>query len=254
MTDRPHERLDCSDWEHLLGVWSDYRILKEYGVSRGTLGRYRKRRGIKAVGKKRGSRYGGVDWAALFESEKSNTEIARIVGCSVSLVGKYWRRIYPGKPLSRRGYEKGGVKDKIFEIAGLLGQCSDVSLARRAGLSRGAVRRYRRKLEIPAFEKVPVALPKKSLHEAVQDRQRRRFEKSFTSKGYSVDDVIAATDCLTDRESDIFIARYGLHGCGACTLKKVGDKYGLSRERIRQLEEQATRKVIRTLKPNKEIR
>jgi len=62
-----------------------------------------------------------------------------------------------------------------------------------------------------------------------------------------VDEVIMATECLTEKESDVFIMRYGLHGCGACSLQRVGDKYGLSRERIRQVERQATQKVIKHL-------
>jgi len=48
---------------------------------------------------------------------------------------------------------------------------------------------------------------------------------------------------LTQIETRIIRWRFGLDGGEELTLRDIGDKYGLSRERIRQLQEQALRKM-----------
>ena len=50
-------------------------------------------------------------------------------------------------------------------------------------------------------------------------------------------------DVLTPMEQQIVKARYGLDGSGERTLKEVGAYYNLSRERIRQIQELALRKM-----------
>jgi RNA polymerase primary sigma factor len=63
-----------------------------------------------------------------------------------------------------------------------------------------------------------------------------------------VDDSLEATlraalDDLSERERDILRLRFGMDGEDEHTLTDVGDKFGLSRERIRQLQVQALRKL-----------
>ena len=48
---------------------------------------------------------------------------------------------------------------------------------------------------------------------------------------------------LTDRERDVIIQRYGLDGKGSKTLEQVGKELNATRERIRQIESKALRKM-----------
>jgi RNA polymerase primary sigma factor len=53
---------------------------------------------------------------------------------------------------------------------------------------------------------------------------------------------------LTPIESRIIRWRFGLDNEDELTLKEIGDKYNLSRERIRQLQEQAIGKIRRQMR------
>jgi len=55
-----------------------------------------------------------------------------------------------------------------------------------------------------------------------------------------IERVIAS---LHPREAQILRLRYGLKGGKGMTLEQVGQKYGLTRERIRQIEVEALRKL-----------
>ena len=46
-------------------------------------------------------------------------------------------------------------------------------------------------------------------------------------------------DALSDKEKEIIILYFGLHGSKPHTLEDIGQKLGLTRERIRQIKEQA---------------
>jgi len=48
---------------------------------------------------------------------------------------------------------------------------------------------------------------------------------------------------LTARESDVIIYYYGLNGTKPMTLEEIGDKFSLTRERVRQIKEKATRRL-----------
>ena len=57
------------------------------------------------------------------------------------------------------------------------------------------------------------------------------------------DVVNAVLDTLSDREANILRLRFGIGGQKAMTLEEVGKEYGLTRERIRQIEAKALRKL-----------
>lgn len=55
-----------------------------------------------------------------------------------------------------------------------------------------------------------------------------------------IDDVL---DTLTQKEADIIRYRYGLTGTRAMSLKEIGDMYNLTKERIRQIEKKAIKRL-----------
>ena len=62
-------------------------------------------------------------------------------------------------------------------------------------------------------------------------------------------EIQAALSVLNERERNVIEASYGL-GMQELTLEEIGEKYGLSRERVRQIKEKAIRK-LRTSTQNK---
>lgn len=50
-------------------------------------------------------------------------------------------------------------------------------------------------------------------------------------------------DTLTDSEKEILSMRYGLNGYEPMSLQQIGDKFSLSKERIRQIEKKAIRRL-----------
>lgn len=56
-------------------------------------------------------------------------------------------------------------------------------------------------------------------------------------------EVQRALATLTQRESDVISYYFGLNGETAMTLEEIGEKYNLTRERVRQIKEKATRRL-----------
>lgn len=56
-------------------------------------------------------------------------------------------------------------------------------------------------------------------------------------------EVARALATLTARESDIICYYYGLNGVESLTLEEIGDKFNITRERVRQIKEKATTRL-----------
>jgi len=99
-----------------------------------------------------------------------------------------------------------------------------------------------------------------SLDRTVSDEDGRKFidfiqdpnAENRTTADTMVDEAMteevrAQLDTLKPIEADILRQRFGLDTDRELTLKEIGEKYNLSRERIRQLQEQALTKMRRAL-------
>jgi RNA polymerase primary sigma factor len=56
-------------------------------------------------------------------------------------------------------------------------------------------------------------------------------------------EVQRSLSTLTQRESDVIAFYFGLNGAHAMTLEEIGEKFNLTRERVRQIKEKATRRL-----------
>ena len=75
------------------------------------------------------------------------------------------------------------------------------------------------------------------------DAQSPEQQMSETMMRQEIWDVLG--DVLTPREKDVISLRYGLTTSEPCTLEEVGCMFNLSRERVRQIQSKAMRKLRR---------
>jgi len=85
-----------------------------------------------------------------------------------------------------------------------------------------------------------------TLGELVPDKMAVSPLENLQSKSI-VGDISKVLDQLEPREADIIRLRFGLEGLDPLTLEEVGAKIGLTRERVRQLQEHALRALRKSM-------
>ena len=65
------------------------------------------------------------------------------------------------------------------------------------------------------------------------------------------DDVMQSLSELSDREKQIIMLRFGINGDGPMTLEEIGNIFNITRERVRQIETKALRKLRHPSRANK---
>lgn len=81
-------------------------------------------------------------------------------------------------------------------------------------------------------------------YEVLVDESQKSVEESVIENDLK-EEIEICLDCLTEKEKDILKKRVGLHDGKKHTLEEIGHDYGITRERIRQIEKKAIRKLRR---------
>lgn len=80
------------------------------------------------------------------------------------------------------------------------------------------------------------------LQDFIEDKDSQQTEETVM-RSILHNQLETVVDTLTPRESDIIRLRFGLEDGVSCTLEEIGEKYRVTRERIRQIEAKALRKL-----------
>jgi RNA polymerase primary sigma factor len=105
------------------------------------------------------------------------------------------------------------------------------------------VREILRMAQLPVSLEKPIGEEEESeLGDFVQDEQA---ESPFDTASVSLrrEDIERALDSLPERERQVIELRFGLTGAQPCTLEEVGRAFGVTRERIRQIENNTLKRL-----------
>ena len=124
---------------------------------------------------------------------------------------------------------------------------TDAELAEEVGISVGKLAQLRTVSLRPASLDAPVSEEDgKELGETVSDLEAQNPLEQL-SENNLLDELAEVLCVLDNRERRIIAARFGLEGENPKTLETVGRKFGVTRERIRQLQNGALEKLRRAL-------
>jgi RNA polymerase primary sigma factor len=121
---------------------------------------------------------------------------------------------------------------------------TDEELAEELGLKPQRVREYREAAKSTISLEAPLGHDDDSDHlsEVVADpRAEAPFERLAKDSDAALMREVFAT--LSPREQEILNLRFGLRDDNPLTLEEIGQKYGLTRERIRQIESEGLKKL-----------
>lgn len=128
--------------------------------------------------------------------------------------------------------QKLGREPSDEELAEAMGWESSRSVTETMGLSQQPV-----SLSCPVGEE-----DDSEMGEFIVDKNAPDPERE-TVKSICHDEIMNILYTLTDREREIIILRYGLGGDDPMTLEEVGMLFGITRERVRQIEAKTLRKL-----------
>ncbi len=142
----------------------------------------------------------------------------------------------------------GGRISKLYQVAqemeqGLGRQPTPEEIAERMAMPPERVRWMLRTSRQPVHLERPVGDDSDAeLGDFIEDEAVPAPQES-AAQSLLAEDLTEMLNRLTPREARILRLRYGLQDGESRTLKQVGEMFGLSRERIRQVEKEALRKL-----------
>jgi RNA polymerase primary sigma factor len=81
-----------------------------------------------------------------------------------------------------------------------------------------------------------------SLMEALEARRTPQPDAEFF-QNWEVENIHSLLNSIAKRDADVLRMRYGMDGHEPMTLQEIGDRINLSRERVRQIESEALKRL-----------
>lgn len=81
-----------------------------------------------------------------------------------------------------------------------------------------------------------------SLLDVIQNKEVKQADTIMMNQSLKKE-IEKSLNILDDKEKDVITLFFGLEADQACTLEEIGEKYDLSRERVRQIKEKALKKL-----------
>lgn len=125
-----------------------------------------------------------------------------------------------------------GEEAELQEIARTLDMTPD-HVADLVNISRDLV-----SLETPVYQEKDSSV----LGDFVEDHNYIQPEALMIERSLK-EDINQVLSSLTEKEAEIIQFRFGLNGRSPLSLKEIGDRYSLTKERIRQIEKKALRRL-----------
>jgi len=117
------------------------------------------------------------------------------------------------------------------------------------GLTKDEIDEYFRANTVTLSFDMPLkGMEQTSLTDTIYDKDDMTPDQMYMQKNIE-DQLNVALSHLSDREVEVISYYFGLNGKTPLTLEEIGDKFGLSRERVRQIKE----KCIQRLKSSQTI-
>lgn len=107
---------------------------------------------------------------------------------------------------------------------------------RKMKIIRRAVKAFSSPTQMPSSE------DNLTISEMLEDDRTPRPEEAVLNAD-ELDTIRALLNKIDTREAEVLRLRFGLNGEGAMTLKEIGEKIGLTRERVRQIEKESLLKL-----------
>ena len=120
---------------------------------------------------------------------------------------------------------------------------SDEEIAKEMGIESSRVEEIRRIAQLPVSLETPIGEEEDSqLGDFIEDRNLPSPEDAAAGNLLH-EQIEEMLDALSDREREVLRYRFGLEDGRSYTLEEVGRRFGVTRERIRQIEAKALRKL-----------